>query len=215
MIGTTLFCVFAGLMVLGAPIAVALAQAGVGQVHPEITGDVQRGELAGGPLLPGDVGRPRQAAVTDAVLRAVPKTNVSARRIAPALVVQLDHDQPAALISAALNGRRLPHLAVTVREGVAVIGPLVPAEGRPCLNCLDLHRRERDTDWPGSVSAPSGAEPCTVATLLAATAYAVGEILTFLDDGVPATIGATAEVTAPGVVRRRTWAPHPECPCAR
>jgi len=200
---------------LGAPIAVALGQAGVGQVHPEVTGEVAPGELAGGPLLAGDVGRPRQAAITDALLRTLPKTNICVRRITPTFVVQLDHDQPPALLSATLNGREQPHLAVSVREGVAVIGPLVPISGRPCLNCLDLHRRERDADWPGPVPARSGEEPCTVATALAATAYAVHEVLTFLDGGLPETIGATAEITAPGQARRRTWAPHPECPCAR
>jgi hypothetical protein len=200
---------------LGAPIAVALAQAGVGQVHPEVAGEVAPGELAGGPLLAGDVGRPRQVAITDALLRTLPKTNICVRRITPTFVVQLDHDQPPALLSATLNGREQPHLAVSVREGVAVIGPLVPISGRPCLNCLDLHRRERDADWPGPAPARSGEEPCTVATALAATAYAVHEVLTFVDGGVPETLGATAEITSPGQARRRTWAPHPECPCAR
>jgi hypothetical protein len=196
---------------LGAPIAVALAQAGVGQVRPEIGGLVRPGELAAGPLPGGDVGRPRRGAITDALSRAVPKKTDAVRRGAPSLVVQLDHDEPTALVSAALTVRRQPHLAVTLREGVAV----VPAAGRPCLNCLDLHRRERDAGWPGSVATASGEEPCTVPTLLAATAYAVGEVLMFLDGGVPQTVGATAEIAAPGRVRRRTWGPHPSCSCAR
>ncbi|WP_030442549.1 thiamine biosynthesis protein ThiF [Actinoplanes subtropicus] len=202
---------------LGAPIAVALAQAGVGDVQPEVTGDVRPGELAGGPLLAGDVGRSRRAAIIDARSRSVPKRkdDAAVRAGVPFLLVQLDHDEPTALRSAVLAGHRRPHLAVTVREGVAVIGPLVPAAGRPCLNCLDLHRRERDAGWPGRVSGASGEEPCTVATLLAATAYAVGEVLSFLDGDVPQTMGATAEVAGPGRVRRRSWAPHPECPCAR
>jgi hypothetical protein len=54
-----------------------------------------------------------------------------------------------------------------------------------------------------------------VATLLAATAYAVAVVLLFLDGDVPQTLGATAEISAPGAVRRRSWAPHPECSCAR
>ncbi|MCU7729958.1 hypothetical protein ODJ79_40105 [Actinoplanes sp. KI2] len=200
---------------LGAPIAVALAQAGVGHVRPEIGGVVRADELAAGPLPGGDVGRPRREAIIDALSRAAPKSSDAVRRGSPSLLVQLDHDEPTALVSAALTGRRQPHLAVTIREGVAVIGPLVPAAGRPCLNCLDLHRRERDAGWPGSVAAASGPEPCTVPTLLAATAYAVGEVLMFLDGAVPQTVGATAEITAPGRVRRRTWGPHPACSCAR
>jgi hypothetical protein len=201
---------------LGAPIAVALAHAGVGHVRPEVTGEVRPGELAGGPLPARDVGRPRRAAITDALSGSAPKnTDAAVRAEAPFLLVQLDHDEPTALRSAVLAGHRRPHLAVTVREGLAVVGPLVPATGRPCLNCLDLHRRERDSDWPGTVSGASGAEPCTVATVLAATAYAVNEVLLFLDGDVPQTIGATAEVAGPGRVRRRSWAPHPACSCAR
>jgi hypothetical protein len=102
---------------------------------------------------------------------------------------------------------------VTIRESVAVVGPFVGARGRPCLLCLDLHRRERDASWPGPVSA--GAEPCAVSTVLATTAYAVAEALAFLDGGTPETAGATAEIRAPGRIRRRSWRPHPECPCAR
>ena len=117
------------------------------------------------------------------------------------------------VLARSLTIKQQPHLAVTIREGSAVIGPLVGARGRPCLHCLDLHRRERDAAWPGSVSA--GVEPCAVSTVLAATAYAVAEALAFLDGGAPETTGATAEIRAPGRVRRRSWPPHPECACAR
>ena len=203
---------------LGAPIAVALAEAGVGQVHADLPGAVGPGELAGGPLRGADVGRPRQEAISAAVQRAAPGTNTHAVRRGPAsLVVQLDHDQPVSLVAAAHAARRQPHLAVTIREGAAVIGPLVAPEGGPCLNCLDLHRRDRDAGWPGPAAHPrhDAVEPCTVATLLAATAYATAEILTHLDGGPPQTPGAAAEITAPSRVRRRTWPAHPVCPCAR
>jgi hypothetical protein len=205
--------VLAGRGRLGAAIAVALAQAGVGHVRPEITGVVRRGELAGGPLRGTDVGRPRREAIIEALTRSAPGTTHGVRRTAASLLIQLDHDEPVALLAAALAARRQPHLSVTIREGAAVIGPLVPAGGRPCLSCLDLHRRERDTTWPGTVSA--GEEPCAVTTLLAATAFATGEALAFLDGGVPQTAGATAEITTPGRVRRRSWRPHADCTCAR
>jgi bacteriocin biosynthesis cyclodehydratase domain-containing protein len=148
--------------------------------------------------------------------RAAPGTAVATvRRAAATLLIQLDHDEPVPLLAAAHATRKQPHLAVTLREGAAVIGPLVPAAGRPCLNCLDLHRRERDAAWPGSPSHPGLAEPGAVTTLLAATAFATAEALTFLDGAHPETTGATVEITTPGRIRRRTWPPHPECPCAR
>ncbi|MBB2946152.1 hypothetical protein FB565_005910 [Actinoplanes lutulentus] len=202
---------------LGAPIAVALAEAGVGHVHPDLSGTVGAGEITGGPLGTADVGSPRRSAVAAAILRTVPGTDVhGTRRPVADLVVQLAHDEPAALVAAAHAGRRQPHLVVAIRDGAAVIGPLVPAGGRPCLRCVDLHRQDRDAGWPGAPpSAGADTEPCTVATLLAAVAYATAEVLAHLDGEVPETLGAAVEITAPGRFRRRTWPPHPGCDCQR
>jgi hypothetical protein len=176
------------------------------------------GELAGGPLRGADIGRPRRAAITDAVLRAAPGIRANAvRRPAATLVVQLDHDEPPGLLAAVHGGRRQPHLAVTIRDGVPVIGPLVPAGGRPCLHCVELHRRERDAGWPGPAPRPRAgeAEPCGVATVLAATALATAEALAHLDGGRPQTLGSAIEIAGPGRLRRRSWPPHPACPCHR
>ena len=57
---------------LGAPIAVALADAGVGAIETNIPGTVSAGELAGGPLRGTDIGRTRRDAISDAVSRAAP-----------------------------------------------------------------------------------------------------------------------------------------------
>ncbi|WP_127543326.1 hypothetical protein [Actinoplanes sp. OR16] len=202
---------------LGAPIAVALAEAGVGHVYPDLVGSVGAGEVAGGPLGAGDAGSPRRSAVATAVMRAAPGTKVHGVRRSPAtVVVQLAHDEPVAVVAAAHAARRQPHLAVTVRDGAAVIGPFVPAGGAPCLHCVDLHRRDRDAGWPsGPATAVPGAEPCAVATLLAATAYATAEILAHLDGRVPETLGAAVQISSPGRLRRRTWPPHPDCDCRR
>jgi hypothetical protein len=203
---------------LAASIAVALAEAGIGHVYPDIPGAVAMSELPGGPLCGSDVGRPRCDAITDALSRAAPVTATHAvRRWPVTLVVQLDHEQPVSLLAAAHMSRSQPYLAVTIRDGTAVIGPLVPVAGVPCLNCLDLHRRERDARWP---SQPPGLrrerlEPCAVTTLLAATAFAAAEVLAYIDGERPETVGATVEITAPGRMRRRTWPAHPSCPCGR
>jgi bacteriocin biosynthesis cyclodehydratase domain-containing protein len=203
---------------LGAAVAVALAQAGVGHIHPDLPGTVTSAELAGGPLTAGDVGRPRGEAVTAALHRVAPDVQTRpVRRGAATLVVQLSHDQPVALLSAGHAQRRQPHLALAIREGTAVVGPLVPPAGGPCLNCLELHRTERDADWPGIAAQlrDTAPEPCAVATVLAATAYATAEALTLVDGGTPETLGAAVEISAPGRFRRRTWTPHPRCDCGR
>ncbi|MEV6844229.1 hypothetical protein [Actinoplanes sp. NPDC051411] len=240
---------------LGAPIGVALTEAGVGSVQADVPGTVGPGELAGGPLHGTDLGRPRREAISDAVLRAASGScPPSVRRItaprsrppsvrdpadrppsaqdnamprlhpafppatdgtgphpppefdpAMSLVVRLDQDGPPGV----------PHLAVTIRDGTPVIGPFVPAFGGPCLRCLDLHRQDRDPAWPSPPRRPlhEAIQPCAVATLLAATAFATAEALTHLDGGRPQTVGATVEITAPGRTRRRRWTPHPACHC--
>jgi hypothetical protein len=210
--------VIAGRGRLAAGIAVALAQAGVGQLSPDLIGHVTLADLPGSPLTAEDAGQSRQNAVTAALHRAVPGVDTRAiRRGAADLVLQLGHDQPVALLAAAHARRRQPHLAVTIREGTAIVGPLVPATGGPCLHCRDLHRTERDAAWP-EIAAQLGApapEPCDVSTVLAATAYATAEVLTFLNGGAPETLGAAVEIAGPGRFRRRTWAPHPGCGCGR
>ncbi len=203
---------------LGSTVAVALAEAGVGHVFPDLSGMVGPGDLAGSALRAADLGSPLRTAVAAAIARAVPGTDVREVRRGPvSLVVQLAHDEPAALVAAAHAGRRQPHLAVQIRDGVAVIGPFVPGAGGPCLSCLDQHRLDRDPDWPGAPAppGPDAAEPCAVATVLTATGFATAEVLTFLDGGTPETLGVAVEISAPARSRRRTWQPHPRCPCQR
>jgi len=201
---------------LGAPIAVALAEAGVGHVYPDLPGAVTEADLPGGPLRPADLGLPRRAAVAAAVQRAAPGTETRPMRRGTAeLTVQLGYEQPVALLAAGHASRRQPHLAVALREGVAVIGPLVPAAGGPCLNCLEMHRRDRDAGWPGGLAwlGDDDPEPSTIATLLAAVAFATAEALAFLDGATPETVGAAVEIAGPGCFRRRSWPPHPGCGC--
>jgi bacteriocin biosynthesis cyclodehydratase domain-containing protein len=202
---------------LAAPIAVALAEAGVGQIHADMPGAVHPSELPGCSLRMDDVGRPRAEAIAAAVHRAAPETGTrTIRRGAASLVIQLGYGEPAALLAAAHARRRQAHLAVVIRDGSVVVGPLVRPGGGPCLNCIELHRQDRDPGRPALTSShPAAAEPCAVATLLATTGYAAAEALAFLDGGAPATLGASIEITAPGRTRRRTWTPHPDCRCAR
>jgi bacteriocin biosynthesis cyclodehydratase domain-containing protein len=204
---------------LAAPVAVAIAQAGVGHVHPELDGTVGRAEIVGSPLSDADVDRPRAHAVAAAIERAAPGTDVRpVRRGAATLVVDVSAAKPAALLAAAYAQRRQAHLMVAVRDGVAVVGPLVPPAGSPCLNCLELHRRDRDPAWPqlaAQLATGPGAlaEPCEVGTVLAAAGFAAAEALGYLDGLASTTLGATVEIAAPGRLRRRTWTPHPACEC--
>lgn len=206
---------------LAAGVAVALAEAGVGHVHPDLPGQVGRHEPPGGPLTSADTGRPRAEAVAEAILRASPGTETrTVRRGAASLLIHFGQDQPTALLAISHAQRRQPHLTAAIREGRVLVGPLVPPATAPCLNCIALHRRDRDPDWPEAAAAQSSPgngplEPCAVATLLAATGYITGEALAYLDGNTPETLGAEVEISTPGRFRRRTWLPHPTCDCTR
>jgi hypothetical protein len=202
---------------LGAPVAVALAQAGVGHVHPDLGGQVEPADVIGGGLAAADVHRPRAAAVTDAIARAAPGTETRpVRRGRASLVVQIGADRPASLLAAGYAQRRQAHLLLSLHDGVPVVGPLVRATGAPCLNCLDLHRQDRDPGWPelaAQLASEPVPEPCSTPTLIAAVGYAAGEVLSFLDGGLPQTVGAAVEIRTPGQIRRRVWPAHPACGC--
>ncbi|MBX6358065.1 MAG: ThiF family adenylyltransferase [Micromonosporaceae bacterium] len=217
---------------LGPAVAVALAHAGIGQVNPALDGTVGPGDTLTAGLLAADLGRPRSAAVAEAIQRTVPGTDTRPiRRGEASFVVQTGMPGPARLHAARYARYRLAHLSATVRDGTAIVGPLVPPAGSPCLNCLDLHRSDRDPAWPALAAqlattpadaAPGGDEPCAAPTVLAAASFAVAEVLRYLDGRVagsgwddPQTLGATVEIAAPGRHRRRTWPPHPECDCTR
>ncbi|NBE80616.1 ThiF family adenylyltransferase [Micromonospora rubida] len=203
---------------LGAPVAVALAQAGVGHVHANLAGSVRPTDLVGSGLAATDLGHPLAPAVRAAVDRAAPGTATRPlHRSRPDLVLQLGVDRPAALLAAGFAQRRQPHLLLTLREGIPTIGPLVRPPAGPCLRCVDLYRTERDPGWQAlaaQLAADASDQSCGTAILLAAVGYAVAEALAHLDGGTPETLGCSVEVTGPGRLRRRTWPPHPSCRCA-
>jgi hypothetical protein len=218
---------------LGPGMALALAHAGIGQVSPVLDGTVEPADTIIGGLLATDLGRPRSAAVAEAIQRAVPGTDTRPiRRGEASFVVQTGTAGPARLHAATYARYRLAHLTAIIRDGTAVIGPLVPPAGSPCLNCVDLHRNDRDPAWPALAAqlatttatdpAQGGGEPCAAPTVLAAAGFAAAEVLAYLDSRVagsgpvePQTLGATVEIESPGLHRRRTWPPHPDCDCAR
>ncbi|WP_305785189.1 hypothetical protein [Symbioplanes lichenis] len=139
--------VVAGRSRLAAGIAVALAQAGIGHIHADLAGTITDEDRITAPLPPSAVGTPRATAVTEAVEAAAPATDTRPiRSAAPALTIQFAPDKPVALLALSHLQRRRPYLPVTVREATTVIGPLVPATGRPCLNCLVLYRNETTSE---------------------------------------------------------------------
>ena len=205
---------------LGAPVAVALAQAGVGHVgrRPGRPGGTRSTWSAPG-CSAADVGRPRAAAVADAIARARPRHR-DRTRPAPGradLVVQVGTDRPAALLAAGYAQRRQPHLLVDLRDGVPVVGPLVRPPVGPACNCLDLHRPTATRAGPRSPrsSPPATAEPaCGTATLLARRRLRRRRGLTQLDGGDPETVGGAVEIGAAPVGSDVGPGPRTPLPCS-
>jgi bacteriocin biosynthesis cyclodehydratase domain-containing protein len=205
---------------LAVPIASILAASGVGHVHADQSGVTRMADTLPGGLLPEDVHRPRGVAAADALRRAAPELDVSRpERGLETFVVLVGPVGPASLTAFAFGRRRLPHLAISVRDGVVVVGPLVRPGHTPCLNCLDLHRQGLDPDWPAVAAQlstlPESSDPVTATTALSAAAFAAHEVLTHLDGGVASTVGATVEISEPGRHARRQWDQHPSCGCRR
>lgn len=117
---------------------------------------------------------------------------------------------------------RTPHLAVRVREGVGIVGPLVLPGRSSCLNCMDLHRADQDPAWPVIATQLAG-KPASTDVLFATgtAALAVAQVLESLiyvrgrDLAPPAVLNATVELDLmAGVAERRSWYPHPDCQCS-
>ncbi|HEU4360335.1 MAG TPA: cyclodehydratase [Mycobacterium sp.] len=127
-----------------------------------------------------------------------------------------------------LHTEGIPHLAVRVRDGIGLIGPLVIPRVTSCLNCADLHRRDRDAAWP-TVAAQlrDAVAHADRATVLATAALALNQINRVInavrglagtagirDAGPPPTLNATLEFdVSAGSIITRHWARHPLCSC--
>jgi bacteriocin biosynthesis cyclodehydratase domain-containing protein len=201
------------------PLAALLAAAGVGHVHVDVHGTVGAAEVAVGGHRADDLYRPRATAAAEAVRAVAPDTDT---RPPPAgttahLAVLARSEGPAVVRSLTPEARQIPHLAVGVRGQVAVVGPLVVPGRTACLQCVYLHRVDRDPAWPALAAqlaeAPEHAH-CGAAVAAVAAGLAALQVLAQLDGGEPEALSASLEIGSPaGLVRRRTWAPHPLCGC--
>jgi hypothetical protein len=206
---------------LVAHIAAVLAAAGVGRVHCAGDGVVKLFHAVPGGVSAADEGLVIAAAAEAAVHRAAPEVDTTPLPIGerPDLtVLAVDAPVPEERLSA-LHAIDAPYLAVLLGIDHGVIGPLVLPGLTGCLNCADLHRRDRDPAWPAlavqlTVGRRHGpASSVAVATVIAGAA--AQQALAFLDGGEPDCIDATIELRLPDWrLRRRSWPAHPECGCA-
>ncbi len=123
-----------------------------------------------------------------------------------------------------LHSQGVAHLAVRVRDGIGLVGPLVIPGVTSCLGCADLHRRDRDAAWPAvAAQLRDTVGVADRATLLATAALALSQVNRVIGavrgseadgDPEPAALNATLEfdVQAGSIVTRH-WPRHPLCSC--
>jgi bacteriocin biosynthesis cyclodehydratase domain-containing protein len=124
-----------------------------------------------------------------------------------------------------LHSQGVPHLAVRVRDGTGLVGPLVIPGVTSCLVCADLHRSDRDAAWPAvAAQLRETVGVADRATLLATAALALSQVNRVIaavrghdagpDSGPPQALNATLEFDLnAGAIVARPWTRHPLCSC--
>jgi bacteriocin biosynthesis cyclodehydratase domain-containing protein len=207
----------------GACLASFLAASGVGHVVCVDPSPTEHADLAPAGLVEADLGSPREEGAARAVGRAAPWCLASDDGTVPDLVVLTRRALPD--LADGLVRDRVPHLAVSAGEAIGVIGPLVRPGRSACLRCVDLRKADADPAWPKIVAQATFArvrpQACDTVLAAMAAALACAQALAFIDrpsaalgSSGPATVNGTLEVVLPDWQwRRRTWPPHPACPC--
>jgi hypothetical protein len=210
-------------------LAATLAAAGVGTVRSSGTGAVGSADVGPGGAAPDDVG----ARVADVMARVVARATGEAGHSAGEregrtdlprtdLVVLVDRAAADPLQGDRLLAADIPHLSIVVRETSILVGPLVLPGRSACLRCLDLHRTDRDPQWPLVLAQLLQGPPdrrCPreeTASAQVAAGVAALQVLGHLDGRRPqAGVAATLEIELPeGLASRRPWPAHPSCGCS-
>ncbi len=120
-----------------------------------------------------------------------------------------------------LHSQGVAHLAVRVRDGTGLVGPLVVPGLTSCLDCADLHRRDRDATWPAvAAQLRDTVGVADRATLLATAALALSQVNRVIgairgtDSEPPSSLSTTLEFDVhAGSIVARPWPKHPLCSC--
>ncbi|WP_326946448.1 MULTISPECIES: hypothetical protein [unclassified Amycolatopsis] len=198
-------------------VAVLLANAGIGHIEPRLPGAVTEHDLGSG-FTEADLGRPRRHALADLIRRIDARVRVTRLHDRyPDLVLLTDAIVPAPEVVAELMDDGVPHLAVRVRDGTGIVGPLVVPGRSSCLRCADLHRTDLDPCWPRVAGQLAGRhQRPDLGAVQACASLAVAQSMRLLSPAelAPPSWNATLEIDAfDGRIRHRGWPPHPRCGC--
>lgn len=202
---------------VGASVARLLASGGIGDVNVDDDALVAPADVSPAGHATDAIGLARSRSLR-ATLWSAPDVP-EPLRAAPDLVVLAPTDGAgSAQHTTDLIQTGIPHLLVRVVEVTGVVGPLVVPGTTACLHCLDLHRTDRDPRWPAVLDQLARRSPsvpaCDTSLATAVAGLAAGQVLAYLDGYNVTSLGGTLEIQLPyGLPRRRSWQPHPDCPC--
>jgi hypothetical protein len=85
-----------------------------------------------------------------------------------------------------------------------------------CLRCVDAHHCDADPRHAMIVEQhpPEPGEPCDPVLMHLALAWAVRDVVTYVEGQSPATWSASVTVDAGLAIERRDWTRHPRCGCS-
>jgi len=111
------------------------------------------------------------------------------------------------------------HAVVTPAGGGFTVGPFVVPGLTACLRCVDAHLAEHDPRRAVVLEqcgrqAPGPVEPRDPTLLALAVAWAVRDVIRFVDGEAPATWSATVTIGADAMPVHREWDRHPHCGCS-
>jgi hypothetical protein len=157
-------------------------------------------------------GRPAADALR--ILRAA-RCGVAPPGVATVALVLAAGEPRREVIDAHLREGR-PHLPVAATAHGYTLGPFVVPGVTACQRCVDAHLGEHDPRRAVIVEQLGGREsgPGDQALEAVATAWAVRDVLAFVDGDRPSTWSATVEIGTDLRPRRREWTRHPYCGCA-
>jgi hypothetical protein len=211
---------------VGAQIAVLLAASGIGHLCVVDSGTARREDVVPGGLGWSQVGTAREEGAVALARDIAPGVNAwsgrSASRLSdhgsrPDLVILAPVGPLDPVLVRELGAEEIPHLLATAFEGCGLVGPLVIPGMTPCLDCLDLTRRDRDLSWPAVKARlggyPAGESACDTTLSSLVAAQAAGHAIAFVDGAdVPA---GSLDILPDRRWRHRSWERHPQCQCGR
>lgn len=139
--------------------------------------------------------------------------------VEPDLVVLVRSRPPVRdVVDDLMRGART-HLLVVSEGHEEVVGPLVEPGASACLRCVDAHLADRDPRRPvvleqalaGVVGGPVPRDPVLHHLALA---WAVRDVLAWVDGGPASTWSATVRLGPAAQPAHEEWRRHPHCGCA-